>query len=158
MTRKMRLLITTVLLVFSSGLLAQTAKRNPTASDAEASPPVTEADVRIVKRATKILDSAAKWNRTDTRICPAEARSNSLYCALRRATEEEQGRFEHRGAVMQEARFLIDEIAPNAKSYHHRLMDFNNDPSTTFADIQKTLRLLEKRIIKRVREEAWHRP
>jgi len=37
-------------------------------------------------------------------------------------------------------------------------MDFNNDPSTTFADIQKTLRLLEKRIIKRVREEAWHRP
>jgi len=57
-------------------------------------------------------------------------------------------------AAMQEARFVIEDIAPNWKEYHHRLMDYNNDPRTTFADIQKVLRLLEKRITKRLREES----
>jgi hypothetical protein len=44
---------------------------------------------------------------------------------------------------VQEARFLIDDIAPNRKNYHHRLMDYNNDPTTTFADVQKFFRLLD---------------
>src|ERR1700679_4148837 len=47
-------------------------------------------------------------------------------------TDEVSGRFEHRGAAMQEARFVIDEIAPHARSYEHRLMGYNNDPTTTF--------------------------
>jgi hypothetical protein len=34
--------------------------------------------------------------------------------------------------------------------YNHRLMDYNNDPSTTFADIQNVLRLMEDRIAKRL--------
>jgi hypothetical protein len=57
--------------------------------------------------------------------------------------------FEHRGAAMQEARFVIDEIAPNRKNYEHRLKDYNSDPTTTFADIQKFFRLLEERISER---------
>jgi hypothetical protein len=32
---------------------------------------------------------------------------------------------------MQEARFFIDDIAPNHSKYNHRLMDYNNDPTTT---------------------------
>jgi len=52
---------------------------------------------------------------------------------------------------------VIDEIAPNRKSYKHRLMDYNNDPTTTFADIQKFFRLLEDRIPKRLTEESQGR-
>ena len=48
---------------------------------------------------------------------------------------------------------MIDEIAPNRKNYKHRLQDYNNDPTTTFADIQKFFRLLQDRITRRLREE-----
>lgn len=47
---------------------------------------------------------------------------------------------------------MIDEIAPNRDNYQHRLMGYNNDPATTFADIQKVFRLLEDRIAKRLAE------
>jgi len=120
----------------------------------EDKPPVTKYDVQIVQRARELLDSPSQWNRADTRECPAEAKTLSLYCALKKATDEVTGKFEHRGAAMQEARFVIDEIAPNRTSYHHRLMDYNNDPTTTFDDVQKFFRLLEERIAKRVKEES----
>lgn len=120
----------------------------------EARPPVSKADERIVQRAREILNSPSKWNRADTRDCPADAKTFSLYCALEEATNEISGKFEHRGAAMQEARFVIDEIAPNRKNYEHRLKDYNNDPTTTFADIQKFFRLLEERIAKRLSEES----
>jgi len=115
-------------------------------------PPVTKADVQVAKRARQILDSPKKWNRADTRICPASAKTFSLYCALEKATDEVSGNFEHRGAAMQEARFVIDDVVPQAKDYEHRLMGYNNDPTTSFADIQKILSLLEARIQKRLEE------
>ena len=49
---------------------------------------------------------------------------------------------------------MIDDIAPNRENYHHRLMDYNNDPTTTFADIQKFFRLLEDRITKRLEKTS----
>jgi hypothetical protein len=119
----------------------------------EATPPVTKADLEIAKRAKQILDSPAKWNRADNRNCPAEAKTFSLYCALEKATDEVSGNFEHRGAAMQEARFVIDDVAPNRNNYNHRLMDYNNDPATSFADIQNVFRLLEERIAKRLNED-----
>lgn len=51
---------------------------------------------------------------------------------------------------MQEARFVIEEIAPDANRYSHRLMDYNNDPKTSFADIQGVFWLLEKHIAMRL--------
>ena len=107
-----------------------------------------------MQRAREILNSPAKWNRADTRVCPATAKMFSLYCALEKATDEVAGDFKHRGAAMQEARFVIDDIAPNRKNYHHRLMGYNNDPTTTFADIQKVFRLMEERITKRLAEQG----
>jgi hypothetical protein len=118
--------------------------------DSNAKPPVTKADVDIVKRAGQILNSPEKWNRADNRVCPAVAKTFSLYCALEKATDEVSKNFQHRGAAMQEARFVIEEIAPNAKRYSHRLMDYNNDPTTTFADIQGVFWLLEKHIAMRL--------
>jgi hypothetical protein len=53
---------------------------------------------------------------------------------------------------MQEARFAIEQIAPG-RDYHHRLMDFNNDPRTTFVEIQRTLGVLEDRIAARLAEQ-----
>jgi hypothetical protein len=60
------------------------------------------------------------------------------------------GEFKHRGGAMQEMRFVIDEIAPNHDKYHHRLMDYNNDPTTTFEDVRKAFMLLEQRIVKQL--------
>ena len=120
---------------------------------ADSKPPVSEADLQIAKRAQKILDSPSKWNRADNRKCPPETAIFSLYCALERATDEVTGNFQHREAVMQEARFVIEDISPKGKNYNHRLMDYNNDPSTSFTDIQRVLHLLEARIASRLKEE-----
>ena len=50
-----------------------------------------------------------KWNRANNRQCPAEAKTYSLDCVLEQATKEISKKFEHRGAAMQQARFVIDE-------------------------------------------------
>ena len=113
-------------------------------------PPVTKADLQIVRRAREILDSPSKWNRADNRECPAGAKTFSLYCALEKATVEVVGKAEHRGAALQQARFVIDEIAADRK-YEHRLMKYNNDPATTFADIQEVLRITESLIALRLK-------
>jgi hypothetical protein len=122
-------------------------------TEAYVRPPVTEADLRIVARAREILNSPSKWNRADNRECPPSARTVSLYCALEKATDEVAHAFEHRGAAMQEARFVIEDVSVKGREYDHRLMDYNNDPSTTFADIQKVLRFLQIRLEERLREE-----
>lgn len=147
--RNARLRYFVVLLIFAACLKAQ---GTASSDDSQVRPPVTSSDLQIVKRARKILDSPSKWNRADTRVCPADAKTFSLYCALEKATEEVTGNFKHRGAAMQEVRFVIDDIAPN-RNYHHRLMGYNNDPSTTFADIQMVFRRLESRIAKRLKAE-----
>jgi hypothetical protein len=116
-------------------------------------PPVTKVDLQIVKRARKILDSPSKWNRADNRECPAGAKTFSLYCALQMATNEAGGKSDHRGAALQEARFVIDEIAAD-RNYNHRLMDYNNDPTTTFAEIQEVFRITESLIALRLKTNA----
>lgn len=116
----------------------------------DANPPVSEGDIRIVQRAREILNSPAKWNRSDNRECPANQKTYSLYCALQKATEEVSHNFVHRGAAMQQARFVIDEVLAKGNHYQHRLMDFNNDPKTTFADVQKFFSLIEERMRQRL--------
>jgi hypothetical protein len=126
--------------------------RKPTASqgDSNADPPVTQDDVRIVQRATEIRSSPEKWNRADNRECPKTAKTFSLYCALQIASDEVSGHFEHREALMQQARFVIDDDLAKGNHYEHRWMDYNNDPRTTFADTRKFFQLLEKRIATRL--------
>jgi quercetin dioxygenase-like cupin family protein len=117
----------------------------PALDDPDARPIATGADLQIVRHARKLLDSPSKWNRADNRVCPPAATTFSLYCALKTATDEVGRNFEHRGAALQQARFVIDEIAAT-RNYEHRLMDYNNDPSTSFADIQEVLRITESLI------------
>lgn len=124
-------------------------------------PAVTPVDIRIAKRAREILNSPEKWDRADTRVCrepsctsgcPEQATTFSLYCAIEKATKEVGAKFEHRSTVMQHARLvLLDETAPRKG---HILQGYNNDPTITFADIQKVLKLLENRISKTLSEES----
>jgi len=156
MPDRIRSLISATILIFIAftSMTRLAAQDAPKSDDPEARPPVTQADVQIVQRARQILDSPSKWNRADSRDCPADATTFSLYCALEKATNEITGKFEHRGAAMQEARFVIDEIAPNRKNYHHRLMDYNNDPATTFANVKTFFRKLQDRIAARLKEQS----
>ena len=140
-------LVVTFLSPFAVNAQGTTTK---SAGDSDVKPPVTNADLQIIKRAREILDSPAKWNRADNRECPAEAKTFSLYCALQKATIEVSGKAEHRGAALQEARFVIDEIAAD-RNYEHRLMNYNNDPTTTFADIQEVFRITESLITLRLK-------
>ena len=129
---------------------AQGTKPQSNIDSSNVRPPVTQGDLRIVKRAREILNSESKWNRADNRVCPAEAKTVSFYCALQIATVDLGGKAEHRGAALQEVRFVIDEIASD-RNYEHRLMNYNNDPTTTFADVQEVLRITESLITLRLK-------
>ena len=144
--------LTTTLLV--TLIIASSVKAQVASDDSDARPPVAKVDLEIVKRAREILDSPSKWNRADNRVCPETAKTFSLYCALEKATTDESGSFAHRGAAMQEARFVIEEIAPNVNDYEHWLRDYNNDPSTTYAGVQIFFDVLEDHIAKRLAGES----
>jgi hypothetical protein len=145
--------ILTFLLLFAFVAGAQESKFN---GPSDANPPVSQTDLRIVHRAREILNSPDKWNRADNRECPPPQKTYSLYCALEKATTEVSGKFEHRGAVMQQARFAIDEVLANGNHYDHRLMDYNNDPKTTFADVQRFFTIIEDRVRKKLTAQSRH--
>ena len=112
----------------------------------------TADDLKIVRRAREILSSENAWNRADNRQCPPHAKTVSVYCALERATLDVTGGFDHRGNAMEDVRLVIEQIAPK-RDYDHRLMGYNNDPSTTFADIQRVLQLTEERVSARLKPQ-----
>jgi hypothetical protein len=141
-------------LVFFALCALANAQDSKLSGSPDARPPVSEGDLRIVQRARELLNSPARWNRADNRKCPATQTTYSLYCALQKATEEVSKHFEHRGAAMQEARFAIDEVLAKGNHYEHRLMNYNNDPKTTFADVQRFFTLIEERIKKRLAEQS----
>ncbi len=119
----------------------------------QAKPPLSKADIQVAQRAQQILDSASKWNRADTQDCPPDAKTFSLFCALKMAVVEVNGTYNNSAAVLVEARRVIDETAPNRKKYNARLADFNSDPTVSFNDIQTLLQLVEKRLSKRLAEQ-----
>ncbi|MBV9745992.1 MAG: hypothetical protein JO099_19705 [Acidobacteriia bacterium] len=151
----MRLRILWIVAALTLGLTVAICNAQPFSecNESDAKPAVSNSDLAIVRRARQILSSPKKWNRADTRECPANEKTFSLYCSLAKATEEMTGDFEHRGPAMQEARFAIEDYSPKAKNYDHRLMDFNNDSATTFRDIQKVFALLQIRIANRLKED-----
>ena len=153
-----KFLFIVAILVLRMTVNAQTPAQQTTApNDSDVRPPVTEVDLRIVKRAREILNSPAKWNRADNRICPESAKVFSLYCALQVATKEAAGTPNHRGAALQEVRFVVDEIA-FGRNYEHRLMNYNNDPTTTFEDVQEVLAIVERLITLRLKTGASTTP
>lgn len=97
--------------------------------------PPSALDRKIVERAAAILTSDAVWNRADNRQCPLSAATWSIYCAMEKATVEVTGAFHHRRPALELARKIVDERTAG-RAYDHRLMDYNNDPSTRLADVR----------------------
>jgi len=58
------------------------------------------------------------------------------------ATSDE---LERRDVALQEVRFAVED-ATKGKEFEHRLMDYNNLPSTTFADIKRILKVATDRV------------
>jgi hypothetical protein len=85
-------------------------------------------DQKIVREAAAILSIEAAWNRADNRECPTSATTWSIYCALEKATFDVTGGFHHRRPALEVVREIVDERAAT-RNYHHRLMDYNNDPT-----------------------------
>ncbi|WP_291843651.1 hypothetical protein [Maricaulis sp.] len=93
--------------------------------------PVSQADVDILDAALGYLSSEAVWDRADDRRCGQQDTRWSIFCALQRASVDVTGTYEHRRTALQEVRFII-EVRSEGRDYAHRMMDYNNDPETSF--------------------------
>ena len=103
--------------------------------DAARQIPPNDLDRQILQRAASIITSDGVWNRADNRKCPATATTWSIYCAEERASIEVTGGFHHRRPALEIVRQLVDERTQK-KTYPHRLMGYNNDPSTHLEDVR----------------------
>ena len=110
-------------------------------------PPVSQAELELIRRAQKSLNSGSRWNHRDDLTCATRATSLSIYCALEGARSGVDD--EALTAAQQEARLIVWDIVVS-KEYGHPLTDYNNDPTTTFADVQRLFRWLETRVQKRL--------
>jgi hypothetical protein len=145
MTLRLGALLVSVLVSAGRGLGAQSAAGGQTPAGPE---PVTAVDVRIAHHLGEILATREAWNQTDHQNCAPTARSFGLYCALLKAQIDVTGKADHDAVIMNEARDIIDFVA--AKSYPARLVNYNNDPATSFGDIQAFVRILENRLTRRL--------
>lgn len=118
-------------------------------------PPATAIDLAIVERAEACLSDVADWHQADDRDCADDAENAcwSLFCALKHASMEMAGEYNHHNTALQTTRFVIDELVPD-HGYEHTLMDFNNSPSTTHPDILHVLELATQRIRTELSEDA----
>jgi len=110
--------------------------------------PVTKDDLKIIHIAKKLLSEEKYWNKTDDRNCEDDLanKSFSLYCALRIASLEVENKYNHRNAVLQKLRHLI-ELKYLGKKWRHRLKDFNNMEETSYEDIVNILNEIEEGFI-----------
>ena len=119
--------------------------------------PVSGEDLQTLQRAAELLASDAAWNRNDDRECADDEAMNkrSLFCALKRASADAYGSHDsarvadHRRVALQEVRFAVEE-ATRGRELSHRLMDFNNLPETTLADVQRVLAQATARVRERL--------
>jgi hypothetical protein len=117
--------------------------------DANRQLPPTADDVKIVERATALLADEKVWNKNDDRKCAPNPTQWSVFCAMMQATDEVSGGIHYRQPAMQALRETVAEIG-GERVKKHRLMDYNNHPDTTLADIHNLLKLTQARLEKRM--------
>lgn len=145
------LVISAIALVAVAGALARA--QPPTATrpgDVQLStiPPVFPQELAVVRRARSALNSPAQRNHRDTGVC-ADRSTVSIHCALERASRDERVSTAVLDAALQEARLVIWDVVVS-REFEHPLMDYNNEASTTFADVQRLFRWLQSRVSKRL--------
>jgi hypothetical protein len=112
-------------------------------------PPTTD-DIDIIKRAIALVSSVEVWNKNDDRNCPPNPTKWSVFCAMMQATEEKSGGVHYRQPAMQAVREVVNEVGGNRVG-KHRLMDYNNHPETTLADIHNLLKMAQQKLEKRLK-------
>jgi hypothetical protein len=110
----------------------------PPGDESDVAPTPTMTDLAVLRHADALLSGPSAWNHFGDRECDAAARSWNLYCVLHRASLDVMGVACHRSAAMQEVRWVVDDRTRGVE-LAHRLMDYNNLPTTTFADIKGVL-------------------
>jgi hypothetical protein len=111
--------------------------------------PPTADDVRIIERAKALLSDERTWNKQDDRTCPSNPQKWSLFCALEQSTSEVSGGVHYRQPALQMAREVLNEVG-GSRLGKHRLMDYNNHPDTTLADIHGLLDTAQARLTARL--------
>lgn len=113
--------------------------------DTDPDVPFLDEDLQILHHAKGLLKDSLNWNRNDDRRCEDDVSGGkySFFCALQTASIAIVGEYNHRNAVMQLMRHLIEEEFPERK-WEHRFKDFNNMPETTFRDIIEIFDSAEK--------------
>jgi hypothetical protein len=147
----MKKILQSTLLICLSFLASQAVAQDKPAYERR-DQPVTKDDPLILKRADEILSDETKWNRKDDRTCRPEDKEWSLFCALEKASIEVLGKYDHRRAALQEVRFAIEDVT-QGREFEHRLMDFNNLPTTQFKDIKKVLKMATEKVAAKLKEE-----
>jgi very-short-patch-repair endonuclease len=110
----------------------------------------TAADIAIISRAIALLPNESVWNKNDNRQCPAGQSKISMFCALAQATTEISGGIHYRQPAAQAVREALNGVdAKRIKT--HRIMDFNNHPDTTLAEIHAVLGTARARLQKDIR-------
>ena len=110
---------------------------------------MTEDDLRVLKRADEMLSTPATWNRHDTRMCKPHDKAWSLFCVMQQAALDVYGKERYRAVAIQEVRFVVEDLM-KGKNIEHRLTDYNNLPSTRFADIKSVLKVASDRVAARL--------
>jgi hypothetical protein len=110
-------------------------------------PPATPADTSALEMAARLLADPDDWRGEDDRDCADDSVSGrwSLFCALKHASLETMGEYNHHNRAMQTVRFVIAELVPN-HGFAHTLMDYNNATTTKHADILRVLELARERV------------
>jgi hypothetical protein len=109
--------------------------------------PVSETDLRIIRKTKELLKGESLWHKNDDRDCTDDIQEQrySLFCALQSASIEVEGEYNHRNAIMQKIRHTIVTIYPD-KVWEHRLRDFNNMPETDFTVLMDLLNRVESEV------------
>ena len=108
-------------------------------------PPATEDDIAILRTAMADLDRIAQWNRQEVQSCSGSSGANTgLFCLLYAAVEARMGRYHHRQPALELVRAVIFERWRD-RITSHQLVDFNNHPATTKADVRTVLQVALER-------------
>lgn len=122
-------------------------------------PPVRRRDVDVVAWAERLLADSTRWHKRDDRRCEDDRANDrwSLFCALKYASVETMGEYNHHNAAMNMVRSIIYDLVPHAL-YEHPVMDYNNADSTTYDDILRLLARAKERLNRAIQGGGQEQP
>lgn len=115
-------------------------------------PPARKIDLETLEMAEQLLADSSNWHKHDDRRCEDDIASNrwSLYCAMKYASIQMMGEYNHHNTAMQALRFTIDELIPD-HGFEHTLLDYNNSLSTKHVDILAVINKAKEKIKEELR-------